>query len=95
MLRQLARSAADRFGYAYGADQIARIAARITASRLAREREEWPELERRGDYVCSEYVGDCYRSVGIEIKPVQHGFLAPADFARDPAVELLGVLRRG
>jgi hypothetical protein len=94
MLRQLGRVAAERFGYAYAADQIGRIAARITASRLANEREEWSELERRGDYVCSEYVGDCYRSVGLEIKPARRGFIAPADFARDPAVELLGVLRR-
>ncbi len=93
MLRQLGRAAAERFGYAYAADQIGRIAARIAASRLANECEEWPELERRGDYVCSEYVGDCYRSVGIEIKPVRRGVLAPADFARDPAVELLAVLR--
>ena len=94
VLQQLARVAAERFGYAYGADQIGRIAARITASRLAQDREDWSELERRGDYVCSEYVSDCYRSVGIEIKPVRRGFVAPADFARDPAVELLGVLRR-
>jgi hypothetical protein len=95
VLRQLAGSASERFGYAYAADQIGRIAARITASRLAPEREDWPELERRGDYICSEYVSDCYRSVGIEIKPAQRGFIAPADFARDPAIELVGVLRRG
>jgi hypothetical protein len=94
VLRQLARAAAERFGYAYGADQIGRIAARITASRLAQERDEWSELERRGDYICSEYVSDCYRSLGVEIKPARRGFVAPADFARDPAVELLAVLRR-
>jgi hypothetical protein len=94
VLRQLAGAATERFGYTYGADQIGRIAARITASRLAQGREEWSELERRGDYICSEYVSDCYRSVGIEIKARHPGFLAPADFARDPAVELLGVLRR-
>jgi hypothetical protein len=93
VMRQLGRAAVDRFGYAYSGDQIARIAARITASRLGAH-QEWPELKRRGDYICSEYVSDCYHSVGIQIKADRRGFVAPADFARDPAIELLGVLRR-
>jgi len=94
VMRQLGRAAVDRFGYAYSSDQIARIPARITAARLGGDQDEWSELERRGDYICSEYVSDCYRCVGIQIKPNRRGFVSPADFARDPAVDLLAVLRR-
>lgn len=92
-LRNLGRFAVDLFGYPYDKNEIARIAARIVASRLGFSRASKRAVRRDREYICSEYVWECYRTLGINIEYDRRGFIAPADFARVEGMELRAVLR--
>ena len=92
-LKSFGQFAADLFGYPYDRNEIAKIATRIAASRLPFSGREHRELQRDKEYICSEYVWECYKSVGIRVPHHSRGFITPADFARTPEVELLHVLR--
>lgn len=93
-LKKFGQFAVDLFGYPYDTQEIAKIAARIAASALPFSRDENKALERNREFICSEYVHECYRAVGIEIPPDGRGFIAPADFARVKELNLLHVLKR-
>ena len=84
MFGEMTKFAVDRLGSPYGAEDMSKIAFKI-AMGLARI--ELPEhLTPRNAYICSEYADICYRKIGIEIAWNRQGFIAPADFARDPKV---------
>ena len=85
-LKLMSQFAVDRFAYPYDEEEIARITARIVGSFLGFEK---GEIERDQEYICSEYVYECYRILGIEVPYGARGFVAPADFARDERVEFL------
>lgn len=85
-LKTMSQFAVDRFAYPYDEEEIARITARIVASALGFEK---GEIERDQEYICSEYVFECYKRIGIDIPYDERGFVAPADFARDEKVRLL------
>ncbi len=90
VLREFARFAVDLFGYPYDNDEIARIAVRIMTRFLP-----WAkDLKRDKEYICSEYVYECYKSVDVTM-PYSGGFITPADFANAREVRLQAVLRRG
>ena len=93
-LRKLGQFAVDLFGYPYDKDEIARIAARIAASYLPFTAADRKALKRDREYICSEYVWECYKSLGIRVAHDRRGFIAPADFARARAVKLQAVLQR-
>ena len=93
-LRQFGQFAVKLFGYPYDRHEVAKIAARIAASRLPFSRTEKSGLRRDREFICSEYVWECYRDVGIRIAYDRRGFIAPADFARADEVQLLAVLRQ-
>jgi hypothetical protein len=38
------------------------------------------------EFICSEYVARCYERIGLPVPWDGLGFIAPADFARDPAL---------
>lgn len=83
----------DLFGYPYDKDEIAKIAARIARSFILLSRDDQKAIKRDREYICSEYVWECYRDFGIRIKTDSKGFVAPADFAKTKEVELQAVLR--
>ena len=85
-LKRMSQFAVDRFAYPYDEEEIARITARIVGSFLGFEK---GDTKRDQEYICSEYVYECYRILGIEVSYDKRGFVAPADFARNDRVELL------
>ena len=81
-MRRLGDFAVDRFGDPFASGEIMKIAARIV---LGRARVRTPRrLAPRDEFICSEYVAKCFETVGIDIAWDGAGFIAPADFARDP-----------
>ena len=58
-------------------DEIAKIAARIAWSGLRLSSKEQKDLKRDREYICSEYVWECYREIGIPIAHDKSGFIAP------------------
>lgn len=93
-LVQLAQYAVDQFGYPYDKDEIAKIAARIMASRVPFTHAQMKRIKPDKEFICSEYVARCYGAVGLDIRWDERGFIAPSDFARDPNMDLVAVLKR-
>lgn len=89
-LRSMAQFAVDRLAYPYDEEEIARITARIVGSAIGFKK---GEIKRNEEYICSEYVFECYQRLGIKISYDKRGFVAPADFANDKNVSLLWELR--
>ncbi len=88
----LGRFAADLLGYPYDNEEIARIAWRVARSAFADPEPDQP-LEHDRTFICSEFVHRCFLEIGINVIQNPHGFIAPADFARDPAFDLVAVLQ--
>ncbi len=84
-LLAMARFAVDQLAREYDKTEIARIAWRLGAG-------ETGPVTRNQAYICSEYVEECYRRCGIEIPYNERGFIAPADFARDPGFQVIARL---
>ncbi|MDH3393271.1 MAG: YiiX/YebB-like N1pC/P60 family cysteine hydrolase [Desulfobulbaceae bacterium] len=84
-MKSLAQFAVDRFAYPYDEEEIARITARIVGAKLGFKPRE---MKRNEEYICSEYVYECYRKVGIRIRQGNSGFIAPGDFPADSRVRL-------
>lgn len=93
-LTQLAQYAVDQFGYPYDKDEIAKIAARILASKVPFTKKQLKKIEPDREFICSEYVARCYEQVGLNVVWNQLGFVAPADFAADPSFNLVAVLKQ-
>jgi len=83
-LQPLIDFAIDCMGDPFSQAEVAKIGMRIA---FARTRREMPEqLKAKDEFICSEYVDRCYRTVGVEIPWDGKGFIAPADIANDPKV---------
>src|SRR5699024_1311607 len=80
-LARLARYAVDQFGYPYDKDEIARIAARILASKVPFTDLQLQRIAPDREFICSEYVASCYAQVGLDVQWNRLGFIAPSDFA--------------
>ncbi len=93
-LKKFAQFGMDLFGYPYDKKEIAKIAARIAGSYLPFSSDDRRAIKRDRDYICSEYLWECYRSLGINVTYDRRGFVAPADFARDKKVKLVTVLKK-
>lgn len=93
-LIQLAQYAVDQFGYPYDKDEIAKIAARILASKVPFTKKQLKKIEPDREFICSEYVARCYEQVGLDVQWNQLGFIAPSDFAADPNFDLVAVLKQ-
>ena len=91
-LRRLGKFAVDLFGYPYDRDEVARIAARIVAAKMGSSRLRARAVRRDREYICSEYVWECYKSLGVGIEYDRRGFVAPADFAKAKGVRLKAVM---
>jgi hypothetical protein len=85
-LADMSRFAVDRLSYPYDEEEIGRITLRIVGGALGVPARE---LVRDNEFICSEYVYECFRLLGIEFKHDARGFISPADIARDPDIDLL------
>lgn len=85
-LKQLGQFAVDHFGYPYDEEEIARITTRIVGSKVGYSQNE---LVRDKGYICSEYVYECFKALGIEISYDKRGFVSPGNIADDPFVHPL------
>ncbi len=83
-MEKMGQFAADHLSYPYDRDEIARIAARIVQSKLGLRGKD---VKRDKEYICSEFVWECYKAVGIKVAYGDMGFIAPADFAVADGVE--------
>lgn len=91
-IKVFSRSAVDRFGYPYDYCAIFRILLRIATRSVG---EKYVKvLKRNWEFICSEYVEECYRDVGIKFGAHPGGWIAPADIANDLDVQLQWVLKR-
>jgi len=93
-LTQLAQYAVDQFGYPYDKDEIAKIAARILASKIPFTDDQMKKIAPDREFICSEYVARCYEQAGLNISWNPLGFVAPADFAADANFDLVAVLKK-
>ena len=85
-LHRMSQFAVDLFGHRYDTREILRIAGRIMHKSLGLSSDEVKRLQRDRAYICSEYVWECYRHLGIDLAHDARGFIAPADVADDPRV---------
>jgi len=85
-MKAMSQFAVDRLACPYDEEEIGRITARIVGAKLGLPPED---LVRNDEYICSEYVYECYRRLDITVRNDHRGFIAPADFANDPEVDLL------
>jgi hypothetical protein len=90
-MRHLADFAVDRFGQPFAGTEILKIATRIMVGSLDRKMPR--SLGPKNEFICSEYVSKCFEAVGIQITWDGRGFIAPADFARDPKVRAIARFR--
>lgn len=78
--------AVDHFGYDYNEEEIRRILVAILTPKLARKH---PGIAAAKSFICSEYAAACLEAIDIHIVWNPRGYIAPADFANDPAVTVL------
>jgi hypothetical protein len=83
--------AADRLGCPYNLAEIIMIGATIAAGLAGFALPA--KLKPSNAYICSEYADVCYRTLGITIARKRPNFIAPADFANDPKVDGVAVIR--
>lgn len=88
---RLAEFAVDRFGQPFAPMEIAKIGARICLGSLNRPMPK--SLGPKDEFICSEYAARCFKAVGIEIEWDGLGFIAPADFARDPHTRAIAQIK--
>jgi len=90
-LRDMSEFAVDRFGAPYSTGEIIKIALRIALGKLNVRLP--PMLQPNDEYICSEYAAACYSAIGIKIAWDGLGFIAPSDFAADPEVDAVAVVK--
>ncbi|MCP8967470.1 YiiX/YebB-like N1pC/P60 family cysteine hydrolase [Ectobacillus ponti] len=80
-VEKLIQQAIDLVNCKYDKDQLAAIASRI-AMKVGRS-------SQNQEYICSEYVAECFAAGGIEIPLNKDGFWYPEDIAALPEVQPL------
>ncbi len=87
MMKTLATDAIDWLGYPYDNDEIAKIAARIAASKIGIKK--FKRLKKDKEFICSEYLARLFEHIDVQIKWNSKGFIAPSDVPEDPRVKIL------
>ncbi len=90
-LRKMSEYAFDRLGTPFSNLETAKIGLRIAAGRLNRRMPG--RLSADDEFICSEYVARCYAHIGLPVPWDGLGFVAPADFAADPALSAVAQIR--
>lgn len=93
-IAHLSRKAVDLLGHNYDKREILRIASRIIKSVLVPPEECLP-LPTDNQYICSEYVYECYKSIGLNIQHNCGGFISPADFAANEQINAVCMISTG
>ena len=84
-IKRMAQFAMDRMGAPFSGREMLKIGLRIALGRFAVRTP--PLLLPDDEFICSEYAARCFQAAGVEIPWDGLGFIAPCDFADDPAVE--------
>lgn len=71
-------NAIDLLNRNYDKDEIAKIVARITLG-IGRHKDDY-------EYMCSEFVDECFKQMEIELSRDPMGFIFPEHIAADPNV---------
>ena len=87
-IRAMTDFALDQLGDPFATWEILKIATRILVG--AAERPMPQALAARRDFICSEYAALCFQKAGVTIPWDGRGFIAPCDFALDPAASAIG-----
>ena len=90
-LSPLADFAVDAMGDRFSPGEVIKIAARIAVGRIDRRMPK--SLGPDDEFICSEYVARCFQTIGIQIAWDGLGFIAPADFARDPKIHAVAQIQ--
>jgi len=90
-MRRLADFAVEKFGDRFAPGEILKIATRICFGRLGGAMPK--ALKAKNEFICSEYAAGCFEAVGITIEWDGRGFIAPADFGRDPKVKAIAQIK--
>jgi hypothetical protein len=88
-LKRMAQFAVDELGDPFDGFEVLKIAARIALGKFDRKMPEM--MTAKNEYICSEYVAECFQKIGVKPHWDGRGFIAPSDFASDP--DLTGVAR--
>lgn len=82
--KSLSLKAIDCLGHQYDSEEIARIAAKITLGKIIKNGNCQYDLPKDDcKYICSEYVYECFKSIGIKLNINCMGYVAPSDFCND------------
>ncbi len=84
---KMARFAFDHLGAKFAPNEITKIGLRIAAAKLMGERHTPHMLIPDDEFICSEFVAKAFAAARIDIPWDGLGFIAPCDFAADPAVD--------
>jgi hypothetical protein len=90
-IKNLSKIAIDLLGHHYNTQEIIRIAARISMNYLSINANNKDEITQ-SDFICSEYVYECFKSIGIDIEYDRLGFIAPGDFVLCPKISPLAFI---
>ncbi|HEY2660219.1 MAG TPA: hypothetical protein VGI79_10880 [Caulobacteraceae bacterium] len=90
-MKRLADFAVDRLGDRFAPMEILRIAARICLGSANKAMPKW--AMPKNEFICSEYASKAYEAVGVKIQWDGLGFIAPCDFAKDPATKAIAQFR--
>jgi hypothetical protein len=78
----------DQLGDPFAARDLIKIATRIIVGSANRRMPS--VLKADNEYICSEYAALCFSKAGVKIPWDGRGFIAPCDFAQDPATTAIG-----
>lgn len=78
-INEMIGRAADLLNRAYDRDEIAKIALRV-ATGFGRSTPD-------DEYICSEFVEECFKTIGIVFQKDSAGFIFPEHIAADPNVD--------
>jgi hypothetical protein len=90
-MKKMAEFAFDRLGERFSQAETLKIALRIAVGRF--ERRMPRTLGAKDEFICSEYVARCFKAIGIEVPWDGLGFVAPADFACDPRIDAVALVK--
>ncbi len=80
-IHNLSRKAIDLLGHQYDTKEVMRITAKIATS-MFKDSLFCDVPETDDAYICSEYVNECFKSIGINIE-TECGYIIPDNFATD------------
>ncbi len=86
-VRAMAKFAFDHLGCHFAPSEITKIALRIASAQLFNVRRQTSRMLLPDDeFICSEFVAKAFDAARVKIPWDGLGFIAPSDFANDPAV---------